>query len=95
MFHFNVIGTVNARGKWINSLISFLMLSITFVGLCGVFTSHLGLFLTWLLLKPVVRIIELESGFWTTLAMGMIASGWTLCYWAYETISTYSSSLVF
>ena len=89
------LGTVNARSKWINSLISFLMLSITFVGLFGVFTSHFGLFLTWLLLKPVVRIIELESGFWTTLAMGMIAYGWTLCYWTYETISTYSSSLVF
>lgn len=88
-------GTVNARSKWINTLISSIMLTLTAVGLYGVFTSHFGLFLTWLLLKPVVRIFELESAVWTTLAMSVIASGWTLCYWTYETISTYSSSLVF
>lgn len=88
-------GTVNARSKWINALISSLMLALTFVGLYGVFTSHFGLFLTWLLLKPVVRILELESAIWTTLAMSVICSGWTLCYWTYETMSSYSSSLVF
>jgi len=88
-------GTVNARNKWVNMLISSLMLTLTFVGLYGVFTHHFGLFLTWLLLKPVVRILELESAMWTTFAMSVIASGWTLCYWTYETISGYSSSLVF
>ena len=88
-------GTVNARSKWSNVLISSLMLALTFVGLYGVFTLHFGLFLTWLLLKPFVRVLELESTFWTTLAMSVIASGWTLCYWTYETMNSYSSSMVF
>jgi len=88
-------GTVNARSKSANMLISSLMLALTFVGLYGVFTSHFGLFLTWLLLRPFVRILELESTIWTTVAMSIIASGWTLCYWTYETMSSYSSSLVF
>ena len=87
-------GTINARSKSINALISSLMLALTFVGLFGVFTSHFGLFFTWLFLKPVVRILELESTVWTTLAMSVIASGWTLCYWTYETINFYTSSLV-
>lgn len=56
-------GTVNAREKWTNALISSLMLALTFVGLYGIFSSHFGLFLTWLLLKPVVRILELEVSF--------------------------------
>ena len=85
--------TVNVRRH--NSLNSALMLALTTVGLYGVFTFHFGLILTWLLLKPVVRVIELESPMWTTLAMGVIASGSTVCYWTYETISNYSTSLVF
>lgn len=56
-------GSVNAREKWTNALISSLMLALTFVGLYGIYTSHFGLFLTWLLLKPVVRILELEVSF--------------------------------
>ena len=87
-------GTVNARSKSANALISTLMLVLTFVGIYGVFTLHFGLFFTWLILKPVVRIIELESAFWTTVAMSVIASGWTACYWTYETLNGYSSSLV-
>lgn len=88
-------GTINARGKLMDFVISTLMLALTFVGLYGVFTSHFGLFLTWLLLKPVVRILELESTIWTTISITTLASGWTLCYWTYETISGYSSSFVF
>jgi len=87
-------GTVNARSKSVDTLISLVMLVLTFMGIYGVFTLHFGLFVTWLILRPVVRIIEIESAFWTTIAMSVIASGWTACYWTYEHLNGYSSSLV-
>uniref|UniRef100_A0A834R2Z0 Uncharacterized protein n=1 Tax=Sarcoptes scabiei TaxID=52283 RepID=A0A834R2Z0_SARSC len=62
-------GTVNARSKSINLLISTLMLSLTFIGLYGVFTTHFGLFLTWILLKPVIRIMDIESPLLHTVAL--------------------------
>lgn len=87
-------GTVNARSKSVHMMISSLMISLTGVGLYGVFASHFGLFFTWLLLKPFVRILELESAAWTTLVISVFASGWTLCYWTYETIGVYTPSLL-
>lgn len=80
-------GTINARSKSANLIISTLMLSLTVIGLYGVFISHFGLFLTWLLLKPVILIFELESPSWSTLAMFVIASGSTLSYLTYESFT--------
>lgn len=88
-------GTVNAREKFTNALISTLILALTFVGLYGIFTSHFGLFLTWLLLKPVIRIFELESTMWSALAMSVIASGWTLCFFTYESFKNSYSFFAF
>lgn len=80
-------GTVNARGRFRNALISSLMLSLTLVGIYGLIVSHFGLLVTWLLLKPIIRILELESTVWTTMAMSIIVGGWTFCYLTYETLS--------
>lgn len=80
-------GTVNARGRFRNALISSLMLSLTLVGIYGVIISHFGLLVTWFLLKPVIRILELESTIWTTVAMLVMITGWTFCYCTYETLN--------
>jgi len=64
------------------------------LGIYGVYMNHLGLFLTWLLLRPIVYILDLESALWTTIAMTIIASGGTLCALTYEQIATYAHVFV-
>lgn len=88
-------GTINARSKCSNALISASILVLTFIGLVGIFLSHTGLFLTWLLLKPFLNIIELESTAWTTFAMTVIVSGCALCYMTYEKFSCHFALFVF
>lgn len=88
-------GTINARSKFVHLMISFLMLLLTFIGLYGIYIFHLGLILTWLLLKPFIRILELESPTWTTFVMIIIAMGSTICYNTYDVFDRYTSSPFF
>ncbi|KAH9500994.1 hypothetical protein DERF_011867 [Dermatophagoides farinae] len=88
-------GTINARSKSVHLMISLLMLTLTFIGLYGVYTFHFGLILTWLLLKPFVRILELESPTWTTFVMIIVAMGSTICYNTYDKFDNYTSSPLF
>ena len=74
-------GTVNARSKSANMLISSFMLWLTFIGIYGVTTSRFGLFFAFLFLKPLVRIFELDSMFWTSFAAVVLTSGSTFCYY--------------
>ncbi|XP_054158264.1 uncharacterized protein LOC128956565 [Oppia nitens] len=80
-------GSVNQRSAVYHRIISLLFLGLTIVGLYGVYTSHLGLFFTWFLLRPIVYILDLESSLWTAIAMSLIASGGTLSYVTYEPIA--------
>ncbi|XP_027196078.1 uncharacterized protein LOC113790589 [Dermatophagoides pteronyssinus] len=88
-------GSINARSKSVHLMMSLLMLTLTFIGLYGIYTFHLGLILTWLLLKPFIRILELESPTWTTFVMIIIAMGSTICYNTYDVFDKYTSSPLF
>lgn len=87
-------GSVNQRSPSVQFIISVLFLILTATGIYGVFTNHLGLFLTWFLLRPIVYILDLEDTVWSAVAMALIGFGGTLSYVTYESSSALSSALV-
>ena len=87
-------GSINQRSPSVQLTITFLFLILTLVGIYGVLSNHLGLFLTWFLLRPVVYILDLEDRVWTAIAMALIASGGTLSYVTYESVAAISQALV-
>jgi hypothetical protein len=75
-------------------MISLLFVILSLTGIYGVYMNHLGLFLTWFLLRPIVYILDLESTLWTTIAMAIIASGGTLCAITYGPIGTLAQTVM-
>jgi hypothetical protein len=87
-------GSINQRSISANFMISLLFVILSLTGIYGVYMNHLGLFLTWFLLRPIVYILDLESTLWTTIAMAIIASGGTLCAITYESIGTLAQTVM-
>lgn len=88
------LGSVNQRSPSVQFTISVLFLILSVVGIYGVLANHLGLFLTWLVLRPIVFILDLEDNFWSAIAMTIIGFGGTLSYVTYESAAALSSTLV-
>lgn len=87
-------GSVNQRSQWCHVTVSLLFLLLSSIGIYGVIINHLGLFLTWLLLRPVVYILDLENPIWNSIAFGLLISGFTTCLATYSTAAKFTELLV-
>ena len=87
-------GSINQRSPSVQMTISVLFLILTATGIYGVFTNHMGLLLTWFLLRPIVYILDLEDTVWSAIAMTLIGFGGTLSYVTYESVGTVSPALI-
>ena len=88
------LGSINQRSRSVQLTISVLFLILTATGIVGVVTNHLGLFLTWFLLRPIVYILDLEDTVWSAIAMTLIGFGGTLSYMTYGSLGTVSPALI-
>ncbi len=79
-------GSVNQRSMISQILVTVLTIGLTFMGILGVYLSHIGLFLTWLILKPVVKVLDLENALCSIIAVAIVVSGCATCIATYETM---------
>ena len=79
-------GSINQRSVFSQILVTLLFIGLSFMGIIGVYLSHVGLFLGWLILRPVIKVLDLENPMCTAVAVGIIACGSATCLATYHSV---------